>query len=142
MVLPSEDINHTPGAVFHTPGAVFQANSHARGCVPSEFTEVPLRCLVEITGGQRELEEAIRADAFARGFYALQLERVLRHFPASQILVAVSERFRAAPRRELQRWPASGWRVASPASAPRTTAQELISSFWRAASGWREDLQT
>ncbi|CAE8633865.1 unnamed protein product, partial [Polarella glacialis] len=44
-----------------------------------------------------------RADAFRRGLYADQLQRLLSCFPASQLLVVVSERYRAEPRRELRR---------------------------------------
>jgi len=44
-----------------------------------------------------------RKDAFSRGFYAEQLKRVLEYFPRSQVLVTISERFRTAPRQELQR---------------------------------------
>ena len=44
-----------------------------------------------------------RRDAYARGLYFDQISRLLQHFPKSQVLVVISERFRRNPRSELRR---------------------------------------
>ncbi|CAJ1431874.1 unnamed protein product [Effrenium voratum] len=44
-----------------------------------------------------------RQDALRRGLYSEQLARILNYYPAEQVLVVISERFRADPRRELRR---------------------------------------
>ena len=44
-----------------------------------------------------------RWDAFRRGLYAEQIERLLQFFPADQVLVIIAERFRKQPERELRR---------------------------------------
>eukprot|EP00913_Durusdinium_trenchii_P034280 g32077.t1 len=43
-----------------------------------------------------------RSDAFKRGFYAEQLERMLQFFPSDQVLVLISERCRMQPRQHLR----------------------------------------
>ncbi|CAE7254048.1 HS3ST6 [Symbiodinium sp. KB8] len=44
-----------------------------------------------------------RSDAFRRGLYAEQMERLLHFFPADQVLVIIAERYRKQPEKELRR---------------------------------------
>eukprot|EP00438_Fugacium_kawagutii_P022623 Skav213712 [mRNA] locus=scaffold549:64684:69602:+ [translate_table: standard] len=43
------------------------------------------------------------SDAFGRGFYSSQLERIWQHYPREQVLVLISERCRRDPPRALRR---------------------------------------
>jgi len=46
--------------------------------------------------------EPSRSDAFRRGFYSEQLERILQHYPKEQVLVLISERCRQDPLQHLK----------------------------------------
>ena len=99
----------TPRYMFdsRTPGLLAAAAPEARLLAilrdPIERYRSHMARYVARHGSERPIDVFVETDAVARGDYAQQLARVLRHFPREQLLVLQFERTLADPRSQLRR---------------------------------------